>query len=79
MRVRKVGTKEWYSVLDGDCPARSCAALGVWHVRGATSSGSRSTGDRRHACLTREARGCPQRLPKPEWAPGEKARWRRKW
>lgn len=29
-KVREVGTKEWVSCLDGDCPARSCFAPGPW-------------------------------------------------
>ena len=44
MEVRQAGTREWYAVLDEDCPARSCFRPGPWTVRGATSSGTRNTG-----------------------------------
>ena len=76
MRVREVGTKEWYGCLDGDCPARSCFAPGPYQIPGATTSGSRNTGGSRLVCLRREYRGCPSPLPKAHWPPGEKSRWK---
>ena len=76
MEVRQAGTREWYAVLDEDCPARSCFRPGPWTVRGATSSGTRNTGAVRLCCLRREGFGCPSPLPAPAWPAGERRRWK---
>ena len=76
VKVRKIGSREWYDVLDADCPARACFRPGPWTVRGATSSGSRSTGAVRQCCLRREGFGCPDPLPAPAWPAGERRQWK---
>ena len=56
-----------FQVVDRDCIGRVCLALGTYHHRGATMSGSRNTGDTTDGCLTNMNHGCPS--PKPDPTP----------
>ena len=51
--------------LDKHCPKRWCWAPGAYRHRGATNSGSRSTGASTKCCLNRANHGCPNPLPDP--------------
>ena len=57
------GNRTRYWVMDRGCLGRDCLALGRYQHRGATSSGSRSTGASSPMCMTNAYRGCPQPLP----------------
>lgn len=57
--IRKKGDKSPYSVYDRDCLGRACLSIGHYQTRGATLSGSRSTGDCSPCCMTRAYHGCP--------------------
>jgi hypothetical protein len=54
----KPGTR--FDFLDARCIEASCWAPGEYQHRGATSSGSRSTGSASRCCLSRAYRGCPR-------------------
>ena len=54
-----------YECLDKQCPKRWCWSPGEYQHRGATSSGSQSTGAKTKTCMERAYRGCPQPLPEP--------------
>ena len=57
---RKIGDKNHYSFLDANCIARSCWSPGLFQHRGATSKGSRNTGDPdTPCCMHRAYHGCP--------------------
>ena len=58
-QFRKTGEKQKYDFRDSDCIGRHCWAPGPYYHRGATSGGSRATGDCSHCCLSRAYRGCP--------------------
>ena len=70
MSIRIKGDPHVYEVKDRQCIGRGCLALHPIQVRGATSSGSRSTGRYRYACGRRDYHGCPQPIPEfnPELA-----------
>lgn len=57
---RKTGEKPKYSFLDVSCIGRTCWHPGNFQHRGATSGGSRSTGNSSFQCLNRAYRGCPE-------------------
>lgn len=56
---RKTGDKQKFAFRDSGCIGRYCWAPGPFWHRGATSGGSRATGDCSHCCLTRAYHGCP--------------------
>jgi hypothetical protein len=59
---RKIGEKTKYNFRDKDCIGRKCWSPGTYYHRGATSGGSRATGDCSYQCLNRAYRGCPGEL-----------------
>ena len=54
------GKRVWYDVRDQDCLGMTCLRLYPIQVRGATTSGSRSTGRMAYECAERYVRGCPR-------------------
>ena len=58
--IRVKGDRNLYAVRDRECIGRACLRLHPIEVRGATSSGSRSTGRYTYECGERHYRGCPK-------------------
>ncbi len=63
--LRKRGDKQSYLVRDELCIGMPCLNAHRIAIRGATSSGSRSTGRFTYECGTRHYGGCPR--PRPEF------------
>lgn len=59
MIIKQKNDKNKYSVLNINCLGCTCLTLGLYQHRGATSSGSRNTGDYSACCMTRAYHGCP--------------------
>jgi hypothetical protein len=60
---RKKGDKAKFDFRDKSCIGLSCWAPGHFQHRGATMSGSRSTGRSSPCCLNRAYHGCPTPIP----------------
>ena len=58
-RVRRKGSRDTYWVLDEFCISRECFKPGHYEHRGATGSGSRSTGRVTLRCMRNAHHGCP--------------------
>jgi hypothetical protein len=59
------GDKAVYSFVDQVCLGRACWAPGHFQHRGATMSGSRSTGASSATCMRRAYHGCPNDDDRP--------------
>jgi len=59
MILRKTHDKNRYDFRDAECLSAACFAPGIYQIRGATLSGSRSTGATRPCCMRRAYHGCP--------------------
>jgi hypothetical protein len=59
-KVRKRGEKERYDVRSPRCLGAACFQPGSYQSRGATSSGSRNTGDSTPMCMRRAYHGSPE-------------------
>lgn len=57
--LRKKYDKNKYEFRDAECLKAECFQPGEYHHRGATSSGSRSTGKTSPCCMRRAYHGCP--------------------
>lgn len=64
--VRKTGEKGRFRVIDRHCLGRECFRPGEYHTRGATLSGSRSTGASQLCCTYNAYHGCPHPIPDPD-------------
>lgn len=56
---RRTGERGSYAFLDNRCIEAACWAPGTYATRGATPSGSRSTGESQKCCVRRAYHGCP--------------------
>ena len=61
-QVKKAGEKGTYQMLDAQCIGRGCFAPGLYQHRGATSSGSKNSGESRR-CIHQAYHGCPAVRP----------------
>jgi len=56
---RRPGDRGSYAFLNKRCIEATCWAPGEYETRGATPSGSRSTGETQKCCVRRAYHGCP--------------------
>lgn len=61
-KIKIVGDRHRYDVLDDKCIGRRCLRVHPIQIRGATASGSRFAGYH-YACAERSYNGCPQPIP----------------